>query len=118
MSAGDGRNASAKDGLWIPDNPDGSGWAAVDWVSAARGSRYHYRHAASWDEANARRPPFYKVVTRYESPEVEPHENSYFIDREALADFLAEIALAGGAESIWHVEPCQKPPGESRAGPR
>ncbi|MCD6056794.1 MAG: hypothetical protein K0Q89_324, partial [Thermomicrobiales bacterium] len=30
--------------FWIPDNPDGSGWAEVDWVSASRGSRYHYRH--------------------------------------------------------------------------
>ena len=22
--------------LWVPDNPDGSGWAEVDWVSAVR----------------------------------------------------------------------------------
>jgi len=27
------------DRFWIPDNPDGSGWAEVDWVSASRGSR-------------------------------------------------------------------------------
>jgi hypothetical protein len=24
------------------------------------------------------------------------------------------LALAGGAETIWHVEPCQTPPPESR----
>ncbi len=39
------RNRSAKEGMWVPDNPDGSGWAPVAWVSAARGRRYHYRHA-------------------------------------------------------------------------
>ena len=31
--------------LWIPDNPDGSGWASVDWTSVARGRKYFYRHA-------------------------------------------------------------------------
>jgi hypothetical protein len=33
---------------------------------------------------------------------------------ELLADFLGEMALAGGAEVIWHVEPCPEPPPESR----
>ena len=108
------RNDSTKDGLWVPDNPDGSGWAPVDWVSAARGSRYRYRHGQPWSEANAERPSFYRVVTRYESAEVEPHENSYFVAREALADFLGEVSLAGGAETIWHVEACDDPPPESR----
>jgi hypothetical protein len=108
------RNAAAKDDLWVPDNPDGSGWAPVDWASAARGSRYHYRHAEPWEEANHARPACYRVVTRYESPEVEPHENSYYVAREALADFLAELTLAAGAETLWHVEPCAAPPRESR----
>jgi hypothetical protein len=31
-----------------------------------------------------------------------------------LADFLAEVSLAAGAEVIWHVEPCPRPPPESR----
>jgi hypothetical protein len=108
------RNADRPE-LWVPDHADGSGWADVDWVSAARGSRYHYRHGAPWDEANAARPGWYLVVTRLESPELHPHENSYFVERERLADFLAEIALAGGAEVVWHVEPCPAPPPESRA---
>ena len=104
------------DRLWIPDNPDGSGWADVDWASAARGSRYHYRHGEPADAARRRLPPFYRVVTRLESEDLAPHENSYFLPRERLADFLAEIALAGGAETIWHVEPCVAPPPESRVG--
>ena len=108
------RNRSAKEGLWVPDNPDGSGWAPIDWVSAARGGRYHYRHADPWDAANSDRPPYYKVVTRYESPEVDPHENSYFVERERFADFLAEVSLAGGAEVVWHVEPCPEPPSQSQ----
>ena len=65
---------AASDRLWIPDTPDGSGWADVDWVSAARGSRYHYRHGAPWPEANAARPAFYRVVTRLESAALEPHD--------------------------------------------
>lgn len=100
--------------LWAPDNPDGSGWAAVDWMSAARGSRYHYRHGMPWPEANAARPAWYLVVTRLESAALEPHENSYYVERERLADFLGELSLAGGAEVIWHVEPCVEPPTESR----
>lgn len=104
------------DRLWIPDNPDGSGWAEVDWACAARGSRYHYRHGGQWDRDNADRPAFYRVVTRLESAALEPHVNSYFVARESLADFLAELSLAGGAEVIWHVEGCPQPPAEARAG--
>lgn len=100
--------------LWVPDNPDGSGWAAVDWVSAVRGSRYHYRHGLPRAEALAALPPYYRVVTRLESATVEPHENSYYVPNAHLADFLAELALAGGAEVIWHIEPCTEPPSESR----
>jgi hypothetical protein len=99
---------------WIPDNPDGSGWADVDWVSAVHGSRYQYRHGAPLAEARAAQPPFYRVVTRLESATLAPHENSYYVPNDRLADFLAELSLAGGAEVIWHVEPCDVPPVESR----
>ena len=58
------------------------------------------------------------MVTRLESAELHPHENTYFVARERLADFLAEISIAGGAEVIWHVEPCETPPPESRVDPR
>jgi hypothetical protein len=104
------------DRFWVPDNPDGSGWAEVDWASAARGSRYHYRHVGSLEEERVLLPPFYRVVTRMESASLHPHENSYFVPRERLADFLAELSAVGGAEVIWHVEPCQEPPLESRVG--
>jgi hypothetical protein len=107
------RERSAR--LWVPDNPDGSGWADVDWVSAARGSRYHYQHAPPLAEARERQPSHYRVVTRLESAELRPHENSYYVPREQLADFLAEVSLVGGAEVIWHIEPCPEPPAESRA---
>jgi hypothetical protein len=99
--------------FWIPDNPDGSGWADVDWVSAARGSRYHYRHVGPIEEERALLPPFYQVVTRLESEALHAHENSYYVAREGLADFLAELSVAAGAEVIWHVEPCSEPPAES-----
>lgn len=102
------------DRFWIPDNPDGSGWADVDWSSAAQGSRYHYRHVGSVAAERERLPRWYRVVTRLESAALHPHENSYYIPREGLADFLAEISVAGGAEVIWHVEPCPDPPPESR----
>ena len=102
------------DRFWVPENPDGSGWAEVDWVSASRGSRYHYRHAGPADEERSRLPAFYRVVTRLESEALHAHENSYFVARERLADFLAEVSFAAGAEIIWHVEPCQCPPPESR----
>lgn len=103
-----------RDDLWVPDNPDGSGWADVDWVSATRGSRYHYRHAAPRDEALAALPPFFRVVTRLESAELRPHENTYYVPAPALADFLAELVWQGGAEVIWHVEPCDAPPDAAR----
>lgn len=109
-SGGQEAAAAADARHWVPDNRDGSGWAPVDWASVVRGSRYHYRHGAAWTDANAARPAFYKVVTRLESPELAPHENSYFVERERLADLLAELALAGGVEVIWHVEPCPVPP--------
>jgi hypothetical protein len=108
--------AQHEDRFWIPDNPDGSGWADVDWSSAARGSRYRYRHVGPAAQEWLRLPAFYRVVTRLESDVLHPHENSYFVSRERLADFLAEIILAGGAEEIWHVEPCPEPPPESGVG--
>jgi len=104
--------------FWTPDNSDGSGWADVDWVSAAHGSRYHYRHVGSVAEERSRLPRFYRVVTRLESAALHPHENSYYVASERLANFLAEISIAAGAEVIWHVEPCLDPPPESRAGKR
>ncbi|HEV2108352.1 MAG TPA: hypothetical protein VGR16_08825 [Thermomicrobiales bacterium] len=107
-------HGDGSDRKWIPDNPDGSGWAPVDWVSAVRGSRYHYRHGAAREIAQAALPPFYRVVTRLESADMEPHENTYFVPSDRLADFLAEIAFAGGAEVLWHVEPEFEPPVESR----
>jgi hypothetical protein len=102
------------DRRWVPDNPDGSGWADVDWGSVIRGSRYHYRHAGPLAEARAGQPGHYLVVTRLESTQLRPHENRYYVARDLLADFLAELALTGGAEVIWHVEPCPSPPAESR----
>jgi hypothetical protein len=59
-------------------------------------------------------PAYYRVVTRIESETLHPHENSYFVSRDSLSDFLAEISIAGGVEVIWHVEPCPAPPPESR----
>lgn len=111
------RNVDRAD-LWVPDNPDGSGWADVDWVGAARGSRYHYRHAEPLAEARAARAPFYRVVTRLESPEQDPHENSYYVAADRLADFVAELVWNGGAEEIWHIGPCDEPPPEAKAGER
>ncbi|CAN5689460.1 hypothetical protein BH23CHL5_BH23CHL5_21070 [soil metagenome] len=106
---------SVDDQLWIPDNPDGSGWADVDWVSVAKGSRYCYRHAEPDSEARQARPTFYRVVTRLDSDLMHaPHENTYFVQGDALADFLAELFLAGGIETIWHIEPCESPPTEAR----
>jgi len=107
-------NRPDEDRRWIPDNPDGSGWADVDWVSAVRGSRYHYCHALPFAAARAALPPFYRIVTRLESATLIPHENSYYVPCDRLADFLAEVTLAAGAEVIWHIEPCPDPPAESR----
>ena len=103
------------DRFWIPDNPDGSGWAEVDWVSATRGTRYHYRHVGTEEEERALLPRFYRVVTRLETDILHAHENSYYVPSASLADFLAEVSFAGGAEIIWHVEGCDEPPRESRA---
>ncbi len=70
---------SIEDRLWVPDNPDGSGWADVDWVSAVPGSKYHYRHGEPHEEALALLPPFYRVVTRLDTELLHaPHENSYY----------------------------------------
>ncbi len=109
-------NADRPD-LWIPDNPDGSGWADVDWVSAVRGSRYHYRHGEPLAEARAKSPPFYRIVTRLETDRIAPHENTYFVAGEQLHDFVAELVWNGGAEVIWHIEPCAAPPLEARLTP-
>ena len=108
---------STPGGEWVPDNPDGSGWADVDWVSVARGSRYHYRHGEAVEVARSRRPPAYRVVTRLESASLEAHENSYYVAGDTLADFLGELLLVGGAEVLWHVEPCWDPPEESGVRP-
>lgn len=113
----DDERRATSDRLWVPDNPDGSGWADVDWVGAARGSRYHYRHGPPLAEARAAQPPWYLVRTRLESAELHAHENDYYVTREELADFLAEVALSGGAEVIWHVEPCASPPAEAHPRP-
>jgi len=108
-------SSTSSDELWVPDNLDGSGWAEVDWVSAVRGSRYFYRHAESDAEARALRPPFYRVVTRLDTPLLHaPHENSYYVPADRLSDFLAELVMSGGDEVVWHVEPCQTPPGEAQ----
>jgi len=101
-------------GLWEPDNVDGSGWAEVSWASAVRGSRYHYRHGEPFAEAHAARPPYYRVVTRLESATLGPHENSYFVPANMLADFLEEVVSTAGAETIWHIESRGEPPPESR----
>lgn len=105
-----------QDQLWVPDNPDGSGWALVDWTSVARGRRYHYRHAEPDAEARTLRPPWYRVVTRLDTPGLHaPHENSYFVRAGELSDFLAEVVLAGGNEVLWRIEPVESPPPESGA---
>ena len=109
---------ATSDRLWVPDNPDGSGWADVDWVSAARGSRYHYRHGAPLAAARRARPAWYLVRTRLESAELIPHENDYYVTGDELAEFVGEIALAGGAEVLWHIAPLDsEPPAEARAQP-
>jgi hypothetical protein len=100
---------------WVPEKPDGSGWAEVDWASAIRGSRYHYRHGERGPGADRQRATWYRVVTRLETPNLDaPHENSYNVPAGALSDFLAELTMAGGDELIWHIEPCPQPPPEAR----
>ncbi len=104
------------DRLWIPDNPDGSGWAEIDWVSVLSGTRYHYRHGEPLEEAEAARPPYYLVRTRSESEQIPtPHENTYYVPADSLAEFLEEMIWNGGAEVIWHIEPVDEAPEESRA---
>ncbi len=100
--------------FWVPDNPDGSGWAEVDWVSVSRGSRYHYLHGKPLPEAEQQRPRFYRVVTRLETDRIAPHENTYYVRGRELADFVGELVWHGGDESIWHIEPCDDPPTEAR----
>jgi hypothetical protein len=105
----------SSDHHWVPDHPDGSGWADVDWTSTVHGSRYHYRHGEARAEALASLPAFYRIVTRLDTPLLHaPHENSYFVPGPQLGDFLTELALAGGDEQIWHIEPCPEPPAEAR----
>lgn len=100
--------------LWIPDNPDGSGWANVDWVSALNGSRYHYRHGEELQEAQAMLPPYYLVRTRSVSDQIPtPHENTYYIPATSLHDFLEELLWSGGAERLWHIEPVDDVPEEA-----
>jgi hypothetical protein len=111
--------SEGRDRHWVPDHPDGSGWGDVDWVSAAKGSRYHYRHAESDERAQRLRPPYFRIVTRLDTPGLHaPHENTYYIPSRSLTDFLAELVLAGGNEEIWHVEPCPDPPQEANLGER
>lgn len=106
---------SVRQDLWVPDNPDGSGWAEIDWVSGLRGSRYHYQHGAVRDEALCALPPFYKVVTRSETDQIPtPHENAYYVPSAKLAEFLSELIWNDGSETIWHIEPCDEPPQEAR----
>ena len=100
--------------FWIPDNPDGSGWAEVDWASVSRGSRYHYRHGLPLQPALAERPRGYRVVTRLETDRIAPHENTYYVLATHLAEFLTELAWHGGDEVVWHVEPCAQAPVEAR----
>lgn len=103
--------------LWIPDNPDGSGWAEVDWASVSRGSRYHYQHGETLEIAEAKRSPFYKVVTRLETARIIPHENTYYVSGASLADLVGELVWHGGDEVIWHIEPCDAPPPDARVAP-
>lgn len=100
---------------WIPDNPDGSGWADVDWVSAVQGSRYHYRHGEPLAEALRQCPSYYLVRTRSETEQIPtPHENTYYIPAASLHDFLAELCWSAGSEVIWHIEPLESVPDEAK----
>ena len=55
-------------------------------------------------------------MTRLESEALHAHENSYFVPCDRLADFLAEVSLAAGAEVDLARRPCPRPPAESRLG--
>ncbi len=102
--------------FWIPDNPDGSGWADVDWASVTQGSRYHYHHGEPIEVARAKRSPFFKIVTRLETERIIAHENTYYVPGSNLADFVGELVWHGGDEVIWHIEPCVDPPTEAQVG--
>jgi hypothetical protein len=54
------------------------------------------------------------VVTRLESERIDPHENTYYVSGDNLADFLGELVWNGGDEVIWHVGPVDAPPAEAR----
>lgn len=103
-----------RDDLWIPDNADGSGWADVDWISATRGSRYHYRHGEALEVAKRSLPPLFRVTTRLESEEIRPHINTYFVPSMSLHDFVEELVWNGGAEQVWAIEPVDEAPPEAR----
>jgi hypothetical protein len=103
-----------EDELWVPDNPDGSGWADVDWVSATRGSRYHYRHGGEYAEDVKTLPPLFRVTTRLESERIRPHVNTYYVPGPKLHDFVEELVWNGGAERIWTIEPAPDAPPEAR----
>jgi hypothetical protein len=45
-----------------------------------------------------------------------PHENSYYVTGDELADFLAEVILAGGNEVLWRIEAVTAPPVEAVPG--
>lgn len=100
--------------LWVPDNPDGSGWADVDWVSATQGSRYHYRHGEPYEEAVEALPPLFKVVTRLESEDIQPHINTYYVPAVRLHDFVEEVVWNGDNERLWSIEPTTSAPPEAR----
>lgn len=104
---------SPRHDLWVPDNADGSGWADVDWVSATRGSRYHYRHGPDLPEALAALPRFFRVVTRLESETIRPHENTYWVPSARLHDFVEELVWNGGAERLWSIEPADEAPDQA-----
>ncbi len=103
-----------RDDLWVPDNADGSGWADVDWVSATRGSRYHYRHSDEIETAKSSLPQLFRVVTRLESETIRPHENTYFVPGFRLHDFVEELVWNGGAERLWSIEPAEHAPLEAK----
>lgn len=108
------RRDDVREDLWVPDNPDGSGWADVDWASATRGSRYRYEHGLPLADAERQRSSWYEVVTRSETEAIPtPHENTYYVAGSQLADFLAEMVWNGGSEVIWHVGPIDQPPEEA-----
>jgi hypothetical protein len=106
--------ANERDDLWVPDKPDGSGWADVDWVSATRGSRYHYRHGEAYEDDVTSLPSLFQVTTRLESDHIRPHLNTYYVPGPKLHDFVEELVWNAGAERIWTIEPADEAPPEAR----